>query len=66
MSDKLILSKKDRQKGYDGYRTFSVRIKEELVSELDDLAIKTNRSRNELINIFIDFAVKNCEVDGKK
>jgi len=58
MSDKLILSKKDRQKGYDGYRTFSVRIKEELVSELDDLAIKTNRSRNELI--------KNCEVDGKK
>ena len=66
MNDKLILSKKDRQKGDDGYRTFSVRIKEELVSNLDDIAIKTNRSRNELINTFIEYAIANCIIDEKE
>ena len=61
MKDKLIIKKKSL-KGEDGYKTFSVRIKEETVDMLDDLSQKTTRSRNDLINILIDFAINNCEV----
>jgi hypothetical protein len=46
MSDKIIrISKKDSPRGEDGYKTFSVRIKEETVNALDELAIKSNRSK---------------------
>lgn len=61
MKEKLIINKKSL-KGEDGYKTFSIRIKEETVSRLDTLSIETNRSRNELINILIDYAIDNCEV----
>ena len=61
MKDKLIIKKKSL-KGEDGYRTFSIRIKEETVSNLEKLALETNRSRNELINILLDFAIENSEV----
>lgn len=61
MKDKLIISKKSL-KGEDGYKTFSIRIKEETVRNLDQLSKDTNRSRNELINILLDYAIENCEV----
>ena len=62
MNDKLVIQKK-ALKGEDGYITFSIRIKEEIAENLDKLAKNTNRSRNELINILLDYAVKNCEVE---
>lgn len=49
-------------KGEDGYKTFSIRIKDETIAMLDKLAEETNRSRNELINILLDYAIKNSEV----
>ena len=61
MGEKLIISKKNL-KGEDGYKTFSVRVKQKTVDEIDKLSEKTCRSRNELINILLDYAVKNCEV----
>ena len=61
MEEQLIIKRKSL-KGEDGYRTFSVRIKEETVNNLDRLSKETNRSRNELINILVDFAIKNCKV----
>lgn len=61
MKEKLIINKK-LLKGEDGFKTFSIRIKDETVSRLDKLSKETNRSRNELINILIDFAIDNCEV----
>ena len=61
MKEKLIINKK-LLKGEDGYKTFSIRIKEETVSNLDELSKETNRSRNELINILLDYAINNCEV----
>ncbi len=61
MEEKLIINKKSL-KGEDGYKTFSIRIKDETVSRLDDLAKETNRSRNELVNILLDYAMNNCEV----
>jgi len=61
MKEKLIINKKDL-KGEDGCRVFSIRIKEETVASLDELAKETNRSRNELINILLDYAINHCEV----
>ena len=61
MNDKLIINKKSL-KGEDGYKTFSIIIKEETVSRLDELSKSTNRSRNELINILLDFAIDHSEV----
>lgn len=61
MKEKLIITKKSL-KGEDGYKTFSIRIKEELVGKLDALALKANRSRNDLINTLLEYAVENCEI----
>ncbi len=61
MKEKLIINKKSL-KGEDGYKTFSIRIKDETVARLEDLSQATNRSRNELINILLDYAIDNCEV----
>lgn len=61
MKEKLIINKKSL-KGEDGYKTFSIRIKDETVANLDKMAEQTNRSRNELINILLDYAIDNSEV----
>ena len=61
MQDKLIINKKNL-KGEDGYKTFSIRIKEETVTKLNKLSEETNRSRNELINILLDYAIDNSKV----
>lgn len=61
MKEKLIINKKSL-KGEDGYKTFSIRIKEDTVFRLEELSKATNRSRNELINILLDYAIDNSEV----
>ncbi len=61
MKEKLVISKKSL-KGEDGYKTFSIRIKDETVNNLDKLSEESNRSRNELINILLEYAIKNCEI----
>lgn len=61
MKEKLIINKKPL-KGEDGYKTFSIRIRDKTVTDLDALSKETNRSRNELINILLDYAIENCEV----
>ncbi len=61
MKEKLIINKK-KLRGEDGYKTFSVRIKEDTVEKLNKLAEETNRSRNELINILLDYAIDNSKV----
>ena len=61
MNEKLIINKK-KIKGEDGYKVFSVRIKDETVNRLNELSKETNRSRNELINMLLDFAIDNSKV----
>lgn len=61
MKERLIINKKSL-KGEDGYKTFSIRIKDKTVNDLDALSKETNRSRNELINTLLEYAIKNCEV----
>lgn len=63
-SDNLVVTPK-RPKGEDGYKVFSIRIKEDTVSKLDAIAIKTGRSRNELIGTFLEYAVERCKIEEK-
>lgn len=60
-NDTLIIKPK-KYKGNDGYKTFSIRIKEELVKNIDSISDKTGHSRNELIGIFLEYAVNHCEI----
>lgn len=49
-------------KGEGGYKTFSIRIKNETAGRLDQLALYSGRSRNELIGILLEYAIENCEI----
>ena len=61
-NDKLIIKPK-KYKGNDGYKTFSIRIKEELVENIDSISASTGHSRNELIGIFLEYATQNCKIE---
>lgn len=61
MKEKLVITKK-ALKGEDGYKTFSIRIKDETVEQLNRLSSESNRTRNELINLLLDFAIQYCEI----
>ena len=52
MKQEIRISKKSTSRGDDGHRVVSVRMKDETITRLDQLAVETNRSRNEIINIF--------------
>lgn len=62
MSEKLQISKRSALKGEDGYKTFSIRIKDATVERLDQIADETNRYRNEIINMMLEFGIENCEI----
>ncbi len=53
---------KINKKGEDGYKIISVRIKEGTLAKIDDLSAKSNRSRNELINIILENSVDDVEI----
>lgn len=57
MAEEIRITKKAARRGDDGHKVVSVRMKEELLDRLDDLSGKTNRSRNELINLLLESAV---------
>ena len=63
MQEKLKITKKNVLKGDDGYKVFSVRLKDSTVQSLESLADKTNRSRNELINTLLEFALEHVEIE---
>ena len=42
--------------------TLTIRIETELNNHIEEIALKSGRSRNELINIMLEYALKNCEV----
>lgn len=54
---------KIKRRGEDGNKIISVRIREEILSELDRIAGETNYSRNELINLILQHGVKNIEIE---
>ena len=62
MAKKLQISKRSNIKGDDGYKVFSVRIKDETVERLEQIAQETNRSRNELIGMALQYALDHMEL----
>ena len=65
MADKELIIKPKRAKGEDGYKVFSIRIREENVYRIAAVSAQTIRSRNELIGTFLSYALDHCVVkDG--
>ena len=54
---------KIKKRGDDGNKVITVRMKEETVSALDRIANESNYSRNELINIMLEYGVKNIQIE---
>lgn len=54
---------KIKRRGEDGHRVISVRLREETISALDRIAGENNYSRNELINIMLEYGVKNIQIE---
>ena len=63
MEREIKITKKAARRGDDGYKVVSVRMKEEMLERLDELASQTTRSRNELINLLLDAAMKIVKVE---
>ena len=59
----IVIRKKSGIRGEDGYKTFSVRLREETVVALEALAEKSNRSRNEIINIVLEQALDSDNIE---
>ena len=49
-------------KGEDGHKNFSIRIRKDIFNELEKISSKTGHSRNELIGIFLEYAIKHCKI----
>ncbi len=62
MNEKISIRK---LQGEDGYKTFSIRIKEEVAAKLSNLANESNRSRNDIVNILLEYAIDHCEIVEK-
>ena len=55
----LVLRKKDDNE----FRIFSLRIRDSMVQELDEIASRTSRSRNEVIVLLLEYALEHCRVE---
>ena len=61
MKEKLVITKKN-PRGVDGYKIFSIRIRDETLDKINMLSEQTGRTRNELIGMLLDYALENSEV----
>jgi len=64
MKEDQLIVKLKRPKGDDGYKTFSIRVREDIVHRIDVIAGHTGRSRNELISMFMEYALDRCVVEN--
>ena len=60
MAEEIYIKKKLAGRGD---KIVSVRMKDALLSHLEDLSAKTNRSRNELINLLLEAALDIVKVE---
>ncbi len=63
MAEEIKIMKRQPRKGDDGHKIVSVRMKDELLAKLDDLASRSNRSRNEIINLLLESAVDIVKIE---
>ena len=57
-----VNSLKIKKRGEDGNKIISVRIKEDILNELDRISKESNYSRNELINLILKYGIENLEI----
>ena len=65
MENESLVIKPRRPKGEDGYKVFSIRIKEDIVARIDDISTQTGHSRNELISTFVEYALNRCVIEAE-
>ena len=65
MDAKDLVIRPKNPKGDDGHKTFSVRLKNELIDRLNSISTQTGHSRNELIGILLDYALDHCTISEK-
>ena len=53
---------KIKKRGEDGTKIISVRIREDILNDLDEIAKESNYSRNELINLILKYGISNIEI----
>lgn len=53
---------KIKKRGEDGNKIISVRIKEDILNELDRISKESNYSRNELINMILRYGIESLEI----
>ncbi len=63
MAREIRITKKPARKGDDGFKVVFVRMREEMIEQLDVLSQRTNRSRNELINMLLESALHIVKVE---
>lgn len=66
MAKEITIKKKSSRKGDDGHKIVSVRMRNELIAQLDALAETANRSRNEIINLLLESAVDIVKIEGEE
>lgn len=52
-----------RKRGEDGYKVFSVRVREDIVTRIDELASESGRSRNEVIGMLLEYSIERCKIE---
>ena len=63
MAEEIKIKRKLPRKGDDGYKIVSVRMKDELIEQLDTLSAQANRSRNEIINLLLESAISIVKIE---
>lgn len=53
---------KIKKRGEDGNRIISLRIREDILNDLDRISKESNYSRNELINVILKYGIENLEI----
>ncbi len=59
--EKLKITPK-RLRGEDGYKVFSIRIREDILERIAAISEQTGRTRNELIGILLEYSLDHSEV----
>ena len=62
MKQEILVTRKPARKGEDNHKVVSIRMRDDMLRRLDELSQKTNRSRNELINLLLNAALDQVSI----
>lgn len=63
MSNEKLVLKQKRARGEDGYKTFSIRIREDIKDRIEIVASESGYTKNELIGVLLEYALDNYTVE---